>query len=203
VNAPVVQGEPPTDLRVEPRWVVWRTNSDGQKVPYGVHTSRPANVTDPSVWASYDEARAARQQYSGLGYVLGDGRSGVDLDDCCDANGDLNPAAQLIIGELDSYTEISPSGHGVKIFVRSKPFSPGDPDVLETHTRPGLEFYPAGRYFAVTGAHLTTTPHQVNFRHDELRRLLAREFGSARSTRASTSLPPRRALRQPQLDAHA
>jgi len=55
----------------------------------------------------------------GVGYVLGDGVAGVDLDDCRDPEtGTIEPWAAQIITDINSYTEVSPSGTGVKIFAR-------------------------------------------------------------------------------------
>jgi len=44
---------------------------------------------------------------------------GVDLDDCLDAEGNLRPWACGIVERFgDSYQEISPSGEGLKIWIR-------------------------------------------------------------------------------------
>jgi len=43
---------------------------------------------------------------------------GVDLDDCRDPEtGDVDDAALDIIGRLDSYTEVSPSGTGYHVLI--------------------------------------------------------------------------------------
>jgi primase-polymerase (primpol)-like protein len=48
--------------------------------------------------------------------------AGVDLDVCRNpTTGVLVPWAQSIVRAFDSYTEVSPSGTGVKILVRGKP----------------------------------------------------------------------------------
>ena len=46
---------------------------------------------------------------------------GVELDGCRDPEtGVINDGAQAIIDDLDSYTEISPSGRGVHILVKEE-----------------------------------------------------------------------------------
>jgi putative DNA primase/helicase len=51
----------------------------------------------------------------------GNGIYGVDMDHVLDGDGMLTPEAREVVGSLNSYTEISPSGSGLHIFV----FAPG------------------------------------------------------------------------------
>jgi transposase len=54
-----------------------------------------------------------------VGLVPLEGIPGLDLDCCRDPEtGDVDPWAQQIIDEVGSYSEVSPSGRGVRIFVR-------------------------------------------------------------------------------------
>src|SRR5687767_4935391 len=91
------------------------------KVPYQAH--RPAckaAVNAPETWAPFAAAVAAFEdgKADGVGVVLGDGLVGVDLDACRDEQtGVITPEAQTIITDLDSYTEVSPSGTGVHILL--------------------------------------------------------------------------------------
>jgi putative DNA primase/helicase len=53
----------------------------------------------------------------------------------------------VIVEELDSYTEISPSGTGVHILVKAA--------LPEGRNRKGrFEAYDRGRYFTITGKHM-------------------------------------------------
>ena len=55
-----------------------------------------------------------------MGYVFseGSGICGVDIDTCRNPEtGELSPEAREIVELLDSYTEVSPSGYGVHIYV--------------------------------------------------------------------------------------
>ena len=103
-----------------------------------------------------------RREHDGLGFLLGDGWAGVDLDKCRDPeSGALTQWALDIVARFDSYTEISPSRTGLKIFVRGslpegtggrrrKGFAAykGCPDGPESGE---IEVYSATRYFTVTG----------------------------------------------------
>jgi primase-polymerase (primpol)-like protein len=99
--------------------------------------------------------RACKEHgYGGIGFVFTpeDDLCGVDLDGCLDPEtGEIEGWAQEIIEELDSYTEISPSGTGVHVLVRGT--------LPAGRNRKGrFEAYDRGRYFTVTGRHLAGTP---------------------------------------------
>src|SRR5690242_19583004 len=103
------------------RWVAWRYESGGEKPPYDSRIWRPASVTDPAAWESFDEALAfsRRRGMAGVGFVFaeGDPYSGVDLDDCrVPLTGAIQGWAEEIVREQGSYTEVSPSGTGLKVF---------------------------------------------------------------------------------------
>ena len=111
-------------------------------------------------------------------YQLGDmskGRvlGGIDLETCRDTVGILTPWAKDVIARLHSYTEVSPSGTGVKIFFLvnavdvSALASSLSPKLARQFKRKGddhpeaIEFYLGHRYFAVTGEHLPGTPAEL------------------------------------------
>src|SRR4029077_8903158 len=68
----------PAELARRPQWVAWRlVPREGEpkptKVPYDARTGRHASTTDPSTWATFEEAAAfcAHHEWaSGVGYVL-------------------------------------------------------------------------------------------------------------------------------------
>jgi hypothetical protein len=162
------------------QWLCWRTEErDGKstKVPYGPLTGERASTTDPKTWASYSEAVSAHREhgYHGIGFVFTpeDDLCGVDLDGCLDPeSGEIESWAQEIIEELDSYTEISPSGKGVHVLVRAR--------LPEGRNRKGsFEAYDRSRYFTMTGKHLVGTPRAIRSRQEELRRVVERVFGES------------------------
>jgi hypothetical protein len=168
------------NMRDLEQWLCWRQEErEGKptKVPYSPITGHRASSTNPETWAGYQESlRACKDQgYGGIGFVFTpeDDLCGVDLDGCLDPEtGEIEGWAQEVIGELDSYTEISPSGTGVHILVRAT--------LPKGRNRKGrFEAYDRGRYFTVTGKHLAGTPQSIEARQEELRGVVRRVFGEA------------------------
>jgi hypothetical protein len=162
----------PADLAHLPIWVAWRAerhNGKLTKVPYAPRTGRRASSTDPATWATRREAGnwAATHGGAGVGVVLcpidGAQLAGVDLDSCRDPQtGAVEAWAESIIGRLQTYSEVSPSGTGVKLVFR---IAPADMPAVEAlmdgkqgrqfrngggEHGPAIEVYCGGRYFAVT-----------------------------------------------------
>jgi len=93
----------------------------------------------------------------------------VDVDACrCPDTGTLTSRAREILECLNSYSEVSPSGKGVKVWVRAA--------LERSYVKPGFEVYSRGRYFTVTGQLLSQYSAQVEERTEELRSVLAQEF---------------------------
>jgi putative DNA primase/helicase len=148
----------PAELRARNQWVVWRVElRDGKptKVPYRADGGGRASSTASSTWASFVEAVDAveRLGMDGIGFVFtkDDPLCGTDLDDCRDPKtGALDPAAWAIVERLDSYTEASPSGRGMKVIVRASK------NGVAKSRKPMLwggqiEIYDERRFFTITG----------------------------------------------------
>jgi len=88
----------------------------------------------------------------GIGFMLGDGFAGVDLDECRNVVTDeIDPWAAEIIGRFPTYGEVSPSGTGIKLFCYGK--------LPEGRRRNGnIELYSETRYFTFTGQRLECSP---------------------------------------------
>jgi len=148
------RGGIPAELMRLRQWVVWRAEErDGKptKVPcIAVAPDQRASSIDPRTWGTYQEARAAVDagRADGVGFVFSeaDPYCGVDLDGMRDpATAALTQAAEQTLSDLDSYSEISPSGSGVHIIVRAR-LEPG------ARRRFGsFEVYDRGRFFTMTG----------------------------------------------------
>lgn len=192
-------GEPSVVLTLDSlaslrHWVAWQAEpGDGgqpRKVPYDPANGRPARANDPATWGTRAEAEARAAalprplKLGGPGFELGDvggGLSvgGVDLDTCRDPEtGAFLPWAEDVILCFDSYTEISPSLKGAKIFFA---YRTADLPALRAAIGigggtvngrrwgertgaahpPGIELYLAGRYFAVTDMPVEGTPPEI------------------------------------------
>lgn len=175
--------EIPDELRALPNWVVWRrekrANKKGEvketKVPYNAQSGRLAKSNDPATWSLFDTAtESLKSGYEGLGFCLTHPYVGVDLDGCR-SNGTDEPWAAQIISELDSYSELSPSSHGVHVIVKGElPLGQRQKDDGDHH---GVGLYDAvrGRYFTMTGSRIRGNG-TIAERTTELRRIHARLF---------------------------
>lgn len=148
----------PATLKALARWVGWRLKfrSDGKgggrwdKPPVSAHTGNIADCTDPANQGTPGQAWqwVKKKKADGVGFVLGDGFFGMDLDDCRDPDtGELTPFAKWVLARFRSYTEVSPSGTGLKIIGRGV-LPPG---CRNANKELGIEVYQIGRYFAATG----------------------------------------------------
>lgn len=135
----------------------------------------PASVTDAATWASHEEVVAAYRDggYDGIGFVLSpdDPFAAIDLDDCRNLQtGELKGWAQEIVDAFASYSEVSPSGTGIHVFVRGE-LPPGG------NKRGPIEMYSKNRFFTVTGDRIAGTPPSVEERSKKLAKLHDRVFG--------------------------
>ncbi len=185
--APAFDAIPTTLLEVA-RWVGWCyewVGSEWTKVPrIAGNADRRAATDNPLTWRPSLVAIAAYEVggLDGIGIVLdgSDDLSGVDLDHCRDPrSGVIEPYALEIVAALDSYTEVSPSGTGLRVFTFGR---------LPAGRRKGrhLEMYDSGRYLTVTGHRLEGAPTDVRERTAELAVLHAHAFPPERP-RAETS----------------
>ncbi|WP_119068751.1 DUF3987 domain-containing protein [Rubrobacter indicoceani] len=158
------------------QWICWRyeDRSGGKKtkVPYSPTTGRRARTDDPSTWTTLSEVRRAAPDYDGVGFVFTeqDPFLGVDLDSCVNPDtGEVGSWAREIVDDLDSYTELSPSGTGIHIIVRAT--LPGG-----GNRKGRIELYDRGRFFTVTGDRLPGTPARTEARQREIDRLHRKLF---------------------------
>ena len=144
----------PAELRALNRWVMWQlVQRKGRwtKMPKTVNGAA-ASSTDSSTWSTFDDvcdALLMGDGFDGIGLVLGADVQGIDLDDCRDpVTGDLNDLANEVLGNVQGYAEVSPSGTGIKLFAKT------NLDGSRTKKEVGVELYKDGRYFTVTGHRL-------------------------------------------------
>lgn len=140
----------------EKRWVNYSIvkvpgRNTSTKVPYSPITHRKASSTDQETWGTYKEALAFRPE--AMGIVFDPNKKdllGIDIDHCIEKGTSLitHPQAQLIaqlIIEADTYTEISPSGTGLHLYLALSA-----PLTLSANRHENFEAYTEGRYFTTT-----------------------------------------------------
>lgn len=183
------------------QWVVWRlVTKKGKKKPdkllYNPHTpTECAKTNDRATWSSFNHAlavyRANPEKWEGPGFVFSedDTITGVDLDNCLDANGDPAPWARAILDRLDSYCEVSPSGKGVKVFVRGK--LPGESGRRHKIDKSGaaVEMYDQTRFFTVTGRRLDGWSGAVEDRSAEVAAIYS-EFFPPKKPKTAANVQP-------------
>lgn len=159
----------PDELKQLGRWAVWHHQVDDRghvsKPPLRAdHSGARAYASAPETWASFDQAYACyeahRDVYEGISFALveTDGIIGVDLDH---VEEHLLEATE-IVRTLDTYTELSPSTEGLRLFCYGY-LPPG------RRIRDWVEMYSGKRFLTVTGR---AAPHlgsdRVQLRQTEL-----------------------------------
>ena len=177
----------PEALKSLRQWVCWKQvakkGDRPTKIPVRPDGSS-ASSTDARQWSAFGEAAAVADRYSGIGFVFSgeDPYCGIDFDACRDpGTGAIDEWAKDWIKKLDSYSEISPSKTGVKVWIKGKlPFESGKKVLLPQHKTgdktPAIEAYDHARYFAVTGWRYDSLPHEPEDRQGILDALCAAFF---------------------------
>lgn len=162
----------PEELKKIDRWVCWKLVISEKKDGTKKWTKPPMNtegfkvsITDPANWDTFDNVMQAYDtgRFDGIGFALSynDDLMGVDLDHCI-KDGKVQPEAQEIIDRLKSYTEISPSGEGIRIFGYGNLPEHG----RKKDSKRGIEVYDDERYLTVTGNTIGDYDNPQNFKKE-------------------------------------
>jgi primase-polymerase (primpol)-like protein len=160
----------PPELR---RLCCWAVQGE-DKVPKDAKTPLPANCKDPATLSTFEEAYEALGPGQHLAFCL-TGRTGiigVDLDKCRDPKTcRIEPWAEAVLARLDTYTEVSPSGTGIRMFLRGK--------LPPNHRckKGPVEVYSRNKFLSVTGRRLND--RGVEERQEQLSAWHAEVFGAA------------------------
>lgn len=177
----------PAELKQHNRWAPWRAVWNAKrekydKIPHRADTPKYGiSTAKPDQWFSYDVALAAFEAnpalFAGVGYVMTGphGVVGTDLDHCV-TDGVVAPWAAEVVAALASYTEVSPSGTGLRVFSLGE--LPADWCNHET----GIEVYGGNeaRFLTATGAHLAGTPLAINPAPDGVLKTLESRYAKER-----------------------
>lgn len=113
----------PDEIKVIPQWVNWKSLERDGKVtkPPFQPDGKLAKSNNPATWNAFITVKAAGDRFDGIGFVLteDDPFVGIDFDNCyCPVFKIIDPAIEQHIKSIDSYTEISPSGRGLRVLLR-------------------------------------------------------------------------------------
>jgi len=159
----------PRELQEKKQWVCWRyqlRRGKQTKIPIDPKRNYYASSTNRHTWTNFIAANYAIQNnkrwLDGIGFVFStqDVYYGIDLDDCV-SEGRLNDLALDIVDQFNTYTEVSPSGTGIKLFCKVNTVEQLPPTFVRTNNWP-IEIYPHSRFFTCTGLHIEYTPKTVN-----------------------------------------
>jgi len=207
---PVEPNAIPEPLKAGKRFVGWRYEDrkgdpKPAKMPYSPIMKNPregASSTNPSHWTTFDKA-LKYAQVAGLDGTMrafdhADNMVGIDLDNCLNPSiaepsiDDLEPWAAEIVKRLDTYTEVSPSRTGVKMWAYGTmpPFGHKRGDVEMYGSMAGMSG-PCGRFFTQTGHHLKGTPTTVSYRPDAILAIHHEVFGKEPDLTVAVADPDR------------
>jgi hypothetical protein len=136
----------PPIMRERRQWVNWTLVNDSKVPKRPDAPRRNANVAAPYTWATFEQAVSTANNKRGVGFVFttDDPLVFVDLD----WQSEPSELQTRIIDRLETYTELSPSGHGAHCFLTA---AEGVlPNAVKLDVL-GVELYSRGRYSTVTG----------------------------------------------------
>ena len=178
----------PDELTELKQWVSWQIEDRGgkpTKVPYNARSGAKAQSNNPGTFSTFGKAlEDHRKGRAGVGFMFPAHKQyfGIDLDACRNPDtGELTPWGQEIVAKINSYTDISPSGTGVKIVARGEIDLPRNvkklKDVLTYgDKKPEVAIYNHDRFWCLTGQRHPGTPATVEYRPAELKALVAELF---------------------------
>ena len=124
------------------------------KVPYNMRTPRKAQPNNKESFCDFATALRHVSKYDGLGVGVFDGLCAIDLDHCVNPDQTLTALAADVAEIMDSYTEYSPSGTGLRIFFTADGFEYDKARFYINNQKVGLEIYVNGathKFLTVTG----------------------------------------------------
>gem|GEM_PF-3514171 len=159
----------PQEMKALRQWVCFSLGWNDKRKKYDKFPTNPvtggmAMSNNPNTWVDFHTALQCfnSSSFNGIGFMFTkeSGIYGVDIDGCFN-NGVMSPEAQAVIGQMQSYTEWSPSATGVHIIARGT-LPPGG------RRKGNFEMYDSGRFFTVTGWHVQGTPIEIYERTNEV-----------------------------------
>lgn len=180
----------PAYLQKHGRFCLWKYEQNKgrwTKVPYQPNAPQyGAASTNAAHFTSLQAAMGARKGFDGVGLGIFGDIAAIDIDHCMNAAGELSQLAQNVIATMNSYTEISPSGKGIRIIFRAagvkydkNAYYINNQDAREPlqewPEKQGLEVYIAGitnKYVTITGNAINAV--EVEERSAEVKQILDR-----------------------------
>lgn len=169
------------------KWCAWRLverpgKPKPDKVPYK-SKGKALSTKAPEDWLSFDDARRLYERggFDGVGVLMAgaSGVVGVDIDGCLDDSGAVIPEmAEVVeaVTQFSSYVERSPSGNGLRAFVKGWKLEDAGQKV--TFAARSIEVYDDEdtRYLTITGQEFGEGGRGIEPRQQQLEAFLIK-FG--------------------------
>jgi hypothetical protein len=183
----------PPELREGLRFVCWREvvrEGKPTKIPVCPHNGAEAESDNPETWGTLGAAvghyNKNPETLQGIGRMFdsADGIMGVDFDKCLDGQGNIIPGmtAAEWLPKLNSYSEVSPSRKGVKVWLRAT--HDLDAKTGRNNRKLHVEIYRERRYFTITGNRLPQFSGEVESRQEVVDAFVAAVFPAKKATAA-------------------
>lgn len=168
----------PKELQAVPQWIVWKAvqvpgKAKPDKKPYSAHDPHgyPKDPTNKATCSDFKTAfnayEANKDKFAGVGFCIFDTDpfTFVDVDNCLDpATDELTEIAKTILKKFDTYSEVSPSGTGLRIVALGKRNFTGS----GTKHTGDYEIYDHTRFMTITGQSLPNYPATIEKRQDAI-----------------------------------
>lgn len=145
----------PQELKDYPYFCGWKyetRNGSRTKVPKSVkgHNADNSNLDD---FCSFSEIIGHMDKYDGLGIAITGDMAAIDIDHCIE-DGVLSDMASEIVEKVNTYTEISPSGTGIRLIGKTHGYTYDREKYYINNRKYGLEVYASrdkGQFVTITG----------------------------------------------------
>lgn len=160
----------PAEIKEKALCCLWRKEEhEGRmtKIAYQVNGCK-VRANDRDTFAPFASVVPYVNDYDGIGIGVFDGFSAVDIDHCV-VDGELSELALDIIKTMNSYTECSPSGTGIRIIFKTDRLSYDKARYYINNRKLGLEIYVSGytkKFVTLTGNAINNA--DVGYRDSEL-----------------------------------
>lgn len=143
----------PEELKKIPHWTLWNyrlLNNGTYDKPPLQPSGKYADVSKPETWSTFEEVTEALPNFDGIGFVLTEDLNIVGIDiDKLNEYPDIAPEILDDVETLETYYEKSPSGNGIRAFVKACM------DLPEHNEKP-FEIFNTSKVLSVTGQQVGT-----------------------------------------------
>ncbi|MBD7945275.1 DNA primase [Psychrobacillus sp. Sa2BUA9] len=151
----------PEELKLLPQWVIWKAilndKNEYTKVPFRANGKDAADSTNRNTWETFADVEEA--YLNGIGDGIGFVLSKEDPYACIDIDGieDIDNLSALNLQITNaSYTEISPSGSGLHVWIKG--YKHDSQKFKNKNTKLGYEIYDSKRFLTLTGESKNSLP---------------------------------------------